>query len=163
MDGPIWMVRFPCYFFCFSVFLTEKLFFRFDDTDKAFQQPTATTNAGLTSRRQLFLSEDGKTFDNEWVPFCGRLCLDAESIRTGDKMPQKRNITLTRKKHSISGIAPGVRVGITLDYSTNDFRLLSLEKDPSFNANNIVFEITDAHLIVPIGQFHPKVRQLHHL
>ena len=54
------------------------------------------------------------------------------------------------------GIIPGVKVNITLDYSSDDFRLLSLDSDYP-DEKNVVFEIADAHLIVPVGNLQPKV------
>ena len=61
-----------------------------------------------------------------------------------------------RGKPIVLGIIPGISVTITLDYSTNDFRLLSSEKGWNVE-KDIVIEIDDAHLIVPTGELHPKV------
>ena len=116
------------------------------------------TDTGLSERRQLFLSEDMKTISTDWVPFCGRLALDAESIRNGKAMYFFSSYFMSCNIPFLyaPGIAPGVRLCVTLDYSTNDFRLLSFEKE--YDTSKVVFEIADAHLVVPVGQFHPKVR-----
>ena len=54
------------------------------------------------------------------------------------------------------GIPPGVNINITLDYSSNDFRLMTDEKNWA-QRHNVVLEIDDCHLVVPTGQLHPKV------
>ena len=54
------------------------------------------------------------------------------------------------------GILPGLEVVINIEYSSDDFRLLSGQKDWE-GENDVVIEISDAHLTVPIAQLQPKV------
>ena len=72
------------------------------------------------------MDEDSTEFTSDWVQLSGRLFLDLES------MP--------------SGIPPGVQVLITLDYSSDDFRLLSAEGDWPQN-NNVCIEIGSVRVL----------------
>ena len=97
------------------------LLFRFEDATSHFEPPS-DHSTGFMSRRKLFLDEDGSEFTSDWVQLSGRLFFDLESMA--------------------SGILPGIQVLITLDYSSDDFRLLSAERDRDYPANkNICIEI----------------------
>ena len=59
----------------------------YDDTNTSHLHPVKlSSNDGFKARRKLFLTEDQSHFTDEWVPITGRLCLDLESLRTGDSV-----------------------------------------------------------------------------
>ena len=68
----------------------------------------------------MFLSQDKSQFTTDWIQLSGRLHFDLESLGTG--------------------ILPGIEVMINLEYSSNDFRLLSGETGYA-NNKDVVIEI----------------------
>lgn len=96
-------------------------------------------NTGFENRRKIFLEDNGKRFSAEWAPLTGRLNLDAATMKPG--------------------ILPGLEVVINIEYSSDDFRLICGEAKWE-GENDVVIEISDAHLTVPIAQLQPKVYQL---
>lgn len=95
--------------------------FRYPDSPGNFDKPT-DQSPGFKKRRTLFLNGDGSEFSTDWIQLTGRIHMDLDSLNTG--------------------ILPGILVEITLDYSTNDFRLFSGETNETFpNNDNVVIEI----------------------
>lgn len=94
---------------------------RYEDATGAFEQPSDQSD-GFKARKKLFLNEDASEFSTDWIQFSGRLHFDLESLPTG--------------------ILPGVQIGISLEYSSDDFRLIRTETTESYpKINDIVMEI----------------------
>ena len=55
-----------------------------------------------------------------------------------------------------SGIIPGVDVVIDMEYSSDDFRLMSAEDDYQYE-DDVIIQIVEATLTIPMGEFHPKM------
>ena len=49
-----------------------------------------------------------------------------------------------------SGIIPGVEITLELEYSSDDFRILSAEDDYE-HEDDIVIQIVEARLVIPMG------------
>ena len=66
-----------------------------EDSDFSFQPPASLlSNEGWKARRKLFLNEAETAFTDEWVQLTGRLCLDVESIKTGNVITNYSNAFL---------------------------------------------------------------------
>ena len=96
-------------------------FFRYEDATATFDKPNRAST-GFQERMKLFLESDGSMFSTEWVQLSGRLYFDLEYLATG--------------------ILPGIQVQIFLDYSSDNFRLITSETEATYpKINDVVLEI----------------------
>lgn len=54
------------------------------------------------------------------------------------------------------GILPGLELSLLLETSSDDYRLICGEKGWNLE-DQVIMEIGECHLVVPVGQLHPKV------
>ena len=54
------------------------------------------------------------------------------------------------------GVLPGVDVNLTLETSSDDYRLICGEIDWNLE-DQVIMELGECHFVVPVGHLHPKV------